>query len=292
MKSITRTKPKRTPQLPIKAGLVKSLFRKREKFSHKGDYGHALIAAGSFGKVGAAVLSVKAALRSGAGLVSALLPACGYDIMQTANPEAMVLTSGDSNLFNVPDISSFDVLAVGPGLGVNSETISFLYDLLKSHKKPLVLDADALNIISANKKYAALIPAGSILTPHPAEFKRLAGEWKDDAAKFEKQIAFSRKYKVVVVLKGAETSVSTPDGEMYFNSTGNPGMAKGGSGDVLTGIIVSLLAQKYSPVQAALIGVYIHGLAGDLAKKELGETAMKAGDIIYYLPQAFKTVEK
>lgn len=264
----------------------------RKKFSHKGDYGHALIAAGSFGKIGAAVLATKAALRSGAGLVSALLPACGYDIMQTSNPEAMVLVSGDSHLFNVPDLSSFNAVAVGPGLGVTSSTISFLYDLLRQQKVPLVLDADALNIISANKKYPALIPAGTVLTPHPGEFKRLAGDWENDEEKWQKQIAFSKKYKVVVILKGADTSVSTPEGEIYFNTTGNPGMAKGGSGDVLTGIIVSLLAQKYSPIHASLLAVYVHGLAGDFAKANLGETAMKAADIIFYLPKAFRELEK
>ena len=274
----------------ITKDFAKSFFKKREKFSHKGNYGHALIAAGSFGKMGAAVLATKAALRSGAGLVTALVPACGYDILQTSAPEAMCLVDGDSHLFSVPDVSRFNSIAVGPGVRTNSSAINFVYELLKLNK-PLVLDADALNIISANKNYLNLIPKGSVLTPHPGEFKRLVGEWKDDEEKLEKQKQFSKKYGVVVVLKGAHTSVSSVDGKVYFNSTGNAGMAKGGSGDVLTGIITALIAQNYSGLHAAIIAVYVHGLAGDYAKRELGETAMKASDIIYYLPKVFKSFE-
>ncbi len=264
-------------------GLVKA----RSKFSHKGTYGHALIAAGSFGKIGAAVLSVKAALRSGAGLVSAFIPACGYQIMQVSNPEAMVLTGGEKNLEGIPGLNAFSAISIGPGIGDEPKTVAMLLELLKACKKPLVLDADALNILSTHKRYLRLMPAGSILTPHPGEFKRLVGEWKDDLDKLKKQLAFSKKYKVVIVLKGANTSVSSPEGELYFNSTGNAGMAKGGSGDVLTGIITAQMAQKYLPLQAAILGVFVHGLAGDLAKEALGETAMKAGDLTDYLPRAF-----
>ncbi|MCX6200534.1 MAG: NAD(P)H-hydrate dehydratase [Bacteroidetes bacterium] len=274
----------------VNKNFIQSLFKKREKFSHKGDYGHAFIAAGSFGKIGAAVLATKAALRSGAGLVTTLVPACGYDILQTSAPEAMCMVDGDSHLFKVPDLSSFNSIAVGCGIGTNSSSINFVYELLKFNK-PLVLDADALNVISDNKNYLNLIPKDSVLTPHPGEFKRLVGEWKDDVEKLEKQKQFSKTYEVVVVLKGAHTSVSSADGKIYFNSTGNPGMAKGGSGDVLTGIIAALIAQNYSPLHAAIIAVYLHGLAGDYAKHELGETAMKASDIIYYLPKVFRSLE-
>ncbi len=274
----------------INKDFVQPLFKKREKFSHKGNYGHALIAAGSFGKIGAAVLATKAALRSGAGLVTALVPACGYDILQTSAPEAMCLVDGDSHLFGVPDLNKFNSIAVGPGIGTTSSAINFVYELLKLNKA-LVIDADALNIISANENYLSLISRGSVLTPHPGEFKRLVGEWKDDVEKLAKQKQFSKKHGVVVVLKGAHTSVSSVDGKIYFNSTGNPGMAKGGSGDVLTGIIVALIAQNYSSLHAAIIAVYLHGLAGDYAKHELGETAMKASDIIYYLPKVFKSFE-
>lgn len=274
----------------INKDFVQPLFKKRQKFSHKGNYGHVLIAAGSFGKIGAAVLATKAALRSGAGLVTALVPACGYDILQTSAPEAMCMVDCDSHLFEVPDVSRFNSIAVGPGIGTTSSAIKFVYELLKLNK-PLVIDADALNIISANKNYLNLIPKGSVLTPHPGEFKRLAGEWKDDIEKLEKQKQFSKQYGVVIVLKGAHTSVSSVDGKIYFNSTGTAGMAKGGSGDVLTGIIAALIAQNYSPLNAAITAVYLHGLAGDYAKHELGETAMKANDIIYYLPKGFKFFE-
>lgn len=285
---------KRLPgnQFVFNQPISKPILKKRAILSHKGDYGHLLLGAGSFGKVGAAVLSVKAALRSGAGLVTALVPACGYDIMQISNPEAMVIVSGDSHLFNLPDLSSFDVVAVGPGLGVTSSTTAFLFDLLNHCKKPLVLDADALNIISAHPKYAKLIPPGSILTPHPGEFRRLVGEWNNDEEKYRKQIAFSTNHKVVVILKGAYTSITNPEGEVHFMQAGNPGMAKGGSGDVLTGIIISLLAQKYSSFEAAWLGVYLHGEAGDLARNKLGEIAMNASDIIDQLPSAFKKLER
>lgn len=271
---------------------VRAFFKPRKKFSHKGSFGHALIAAGSTGKNGAAVLAVSAALRSGAGLVSSLIPASGYTIMQRTNPEAMVQRGGDAELQKQIDYSPFTAIAVGLGIGVTKHTTDFLGKFLKQCKAPLVLDADALNIVAANKKLLKLIPPNTVLTPHPGEFKRLVGHWKNDLEKIEKQVAFSKKHKVVVVLKGAHTSVSAPDGKVYFNSTGNAGMAKGGSGDVLTGVIGSLLAQGYSPLQAAQLGVYVHGLAGDMAYEEMGATSMKAGDIVSHLSNAFKTLEK
>jgi len=266
-------------------------INKRAKFSYKGDYGHVLIAAGSFGKIGAALLSIGAALRSGAGLVTALVPRVGYEIMQIKNPEAMAIVSGENFLKEVPNTEKFNALAVGPGIGNETETKVFLQLLLKQYKLPIVIDADALNIISATSNLLKLLTPHSILTPHHREFERLVGKWETDEEKIQKQKKFSKTYNVIIVLKGANTSVSTPDGKMYFNITGNAGMAKGGSGDVLTGVIASLLAQKYSPAEAAILGVYIHGLAGDFAKEKLGETAMNASDIISYLPKAFKTLE-
>jgi NAD(P)H-hydrate epimerase len=266
-------------------------FKKRSSDSYKGDYGHALIAAGSFGKMGAAVLSVKAALRSGAGLVSTVIPKVGYEIMQTSNPEAMVIKSGENLLSELPNIQKFDAIAVGPGIGTEKETVEFLKALLNTANHPMVIDADALNIISANKSLQTQIPINSILTPHIGEFKRLAGEWKTDLEKLEMQKAFSLKHQVIVILKGANTSITNTNGDIFFNTTGNAGMAKGGSGDVLTGILVSLLAQKYEPLETAKLGVYIHGLAGDFAKESLGETSMNASDIIAHLPMSFKKVE-
>lgn len=273
----------------ITPAMVASFFMARTKFSHKGTYGHALIAAGSEGKMGAALLAVKAALRSGAGLVTALVPFKGGDIMQTTNPEAMVETYTPEAL---PPLAAYSAIAAGPGIGTGDTTNVLLEGLLKNCQQPLVLDADALNIISAQRKLLKLLPPDTILTPHPGEFKRLAGEWNDDEEKLNLQMQFTKEHQVVVVLKGAHTSVSTPDGQLYFNSTGNAGMAKGGSGDVLTGIIASLRAQHYTALQAALLSVYIHGLAGDMAAEHLGQTAMNAGDIIRYLPQAFKQLEK
>lgn len=270
---------------------VRPFFKTRPKFSHKGSYGHVLIAAGSFGKMGAAVLAVKAALRSGAGLVSALVPSCGYDIMQTTNPEAMVLCSGDSHLYEVPEVHSFSAVATGPGIGTETNVYGFMSSWLKLFRQPMVLDADALNIMAEHKKFLKLIPENSILTPHPGEFKRLVGHWNSDTEKLALQTAFSIKYNVIVVLKGAHTTVSTPQGKVYFNSTGNPGMAKGGSGDTLTGVITSLLAQQYAPEIAAVLGVYIHGFAGDIAANKYGQTAMNAGDIVTSLAEAFKFFE-
>ena len=273
------------------ANLTLPQFKKRDKFSHKGSYGHLLIAAGSYGKMGAAVLSVKAALHSGAGLVTALIPKCGCEIMQISNPEAMVIVSGENELHQVPDLTAFTTIAVGPGIGTWDNTVELLKNLLQQFRQPLVLDADALNIISKNETLLDLISENSVLTPHVGEFRRLVGVWNSDNEKIDKLIALSIKHKLVTVLKGTHTTVVSPEGKTYINNTGNPGMAKGGSGDVLTGIITSLLAQGYSSADAAVLGVYIHGLAGDFAKTELGETAMTASDIISYLPKAFKTLE-
>lgn len=276
----------------ITGSTIQSFFRKRGKFSHKGTYGHALVCAGSYGKMGAAVLAVKAALRSGAGLVSACIASSGYEIMQISNPEAMVeVDSNEKYLTAPPDLTKFNAIGVGPGIGTRSESKGFLRELLKGYRNPLVIDADALNILSTDKGLLESLPENSILTPHPGEFKRLVGNWKDDLDKLRIQREFSQIYKVIVILKGANTLVSSPDGQIYFNSTGNPGMAKGGSGDVLTGMLTSILAQKYNSLETALAGVYIHGLSGDFAKEDLGETAVKSKDIIYYIPKAFKQLE-
>ncbi len=192
----------------------------------------------------------------------------------------------------LPPLAAYTAIAAGPGIGTGTTSNTFIEGLLRKCQQALVLDADALNTISANRKLLKLLPVDTILTPHPGEFKRLAGEWSNDEEKLKLQLQFSKEHGVVMVLKGAHTSVSTPDGLLFFNSTGNAGMAKGGSGDVLTGIIASLRAQHYSALQAALLGVYIHGLAGDLSAEHLGQTAMNAGDIIRYLPPAFKQLEK
>ncbi|HZM14249.1 MAG TPA: NAD(P)H-hydrate dehydratase, partial [Bacteroidales bacterium] len=225
---------------------VKPLLRRRRKFDHKGSYGHALIMAGSYGKAGAATLSACAALRSGAGLVTVHTPVTAVTPVQSALPEAMVSPdTGTEYITSVPDLERYDAVGVGPGIGTDPDTRKALHTLLESVNVPLVLDADALNIIAQDKDMMALIPPNSVLTPHPGEFRRLTSEERSDYQLMELQIDFATRYKCVIVLKGAHTSVALPDGRLYFNSSGNPGMATGGCGDVLTGMITALLAQGY-----------------------------------------------
>ena len=272
--------------------LAESMIKPRPRFAHKTDFGRILLIAGSRGKMGACVLGTKASIRSGAGLVTAHVPNCGYEIMQTSVPEAMVSTDfGDRYLTSIPELNPYDAIGIGPGIDKHIDTYEIIAQLLTNYKKPIVVDADALNIIADEKSFLKMLPEGSILTPHPGEFKRLVGFWHDDFERLELQIAASKEYRVYIVLKGAHTSISTPDGKVYFNSTGNPGMATGGSGDVLTGIITALLGQKYAPEQAAILGVYLHGLAGDIAAGFVGEESLCASDIIDYLPQAFTEIK-
>lgn len=267
---------------------VRKLLKKRDRFDHKVRFGRVLLIEGSYGKMGAAVLSARACLRTGAGLVTVHVPGCGYSILQTAVPEAMV--SADVNeryIFSLPELEPYNALGIGPGIDQHIDTFEVLRRILENYTNPVVLDADALNIIAAHPELFELIPEGSILTPHPGEFKRLAGPWAHDFERLEKQMEMSEKYKIFIVLKGHYTSISTPDGKVYFNSTGNPGMATGGSGDVLTGILTALLGQSYKPGAAAVLGVYLHGLAGDLASELRGEEALIASDIIDYLSDAY-----
>ncbi len=272
----------------VDQNIAESLYQPRSKFAHKTDFGRVLLMTGSWGKMGAATLCAKAAVRSGAGLVTAHVPKCGYAILQTAIPEAMVSTDHlEEQISGFPNIQPFDTIGIGPGLGTHGTTRTMLLQLFSNYKKPMVIDADALNIISQEKSLLRLLPENSILTPHPGEFRRIAGPWKDDFERLDLQIALSVKHKIYIVLKGAHTSISTPRGRVFFNSTGNPGMATGGSGDVLTGIITAMLGQKYSPEHAAILGVFLHGLAADIAVGFVGEESLCAIDIIDYLPQAF-----
>jgi len=269
--------------------VIKQLIKPRQKFSHKGTFGHSLLMVGSYGKMGAAVMSAHALLRSGAGLLSVCVPQSGYDIMQTSVPEAMALVNGNEFIqFNELDISPYSAIGIGPGIGTESDTQQSVKTILQTSNKPLVIDADALNAISLHKEWLSLIPFNSILTPHPKEFERLTKVVANDFERHQLQIEFSKQYNVYVVLKGAHTCITTPQGESYFNSTGNSGLAKGGSGDVLTGLITGLLAQVYSSVEASIIGVYVHGLAGDITKEEKGEVAMIPTDVIENIPNAFK----
>jgi NAD(P)H-hydrate epimerase len=237
------------------------------------------------------VLASRAALRAGAGLLTTLIPKNGYQIIQTAVPEAMAMIDESEDHFTYSDFDlKYDTIGIGPGLGQSADTAKAFETVLKKFRKPLVIDADALNILSANPTLQQLIPEGSILTPHPKEFERLVGSWDNDFDRLTKLQRFSKKINCVVLLKGAYTTIACPSGNVYFNTTGNPGMATGGSGDVLTGILTGLLAQGYTSSEAARIGVFLHGLAGDILAREKGRVGLIAGDLIEFLPLAFKKV--
>ncbi len=254
----------------------------RSGFANKGNFGHALVIAGSLGKIGAAVLASRSCLRSGVGLLTVQVPRCGYEIMQTSVPEAMCLVDQDSDeITTAQDWSKYSAIGIGPGLGKSDKTRTFMRHFLSQTQKiPCVFDADALNILSEERDLLNQLPEKTILTPHPKEFERLLGKpWKNDYEKLELLRQFCEKHQVTVVLKGQHTVVATPDNQFHFNSTGNPGMATGGTGDVLTGVITALLAQQLEPKKAAILSVYRHGEAGDRAAAKYGPVALKAGDV-------------
>lgn len=258
---------------------AKALYTPRKRFSHKGDHGHALIIGGSYGKIGSVCLTATAALRAGAGLVTIFAPKCGYEILQTSLPEAMVLTDPHMEILTHIEFDlDPDVIGFGVGVGTKEETVEAFEQLLKNYKKPMVIDADGLNILSKNSKMLDLLPEGSLLTPHPKELERLIGPWKDDFEKLEKVRSFTQKYKVIVIIKGSYTFTVTPE-DIFINTTGNPGMATAGSGDVLTGVLTALIGQGYEPLRAAVLGIYLHGKAGDLAAARFSYEGVLAGDI-------------
>jgi len=255
--------------------------------SHKGQQGHALLIGGSYGKIGSVCLSSKAALKSGCGLVTAFLPKCGYEIIQTYIPEVMAIT--DENNEIITNINyNFQPNAIGIGIGIGQDEITqhAFYNFLKNNTVQLVVDADALNILSKDTTWLSLLPSKTILTPHKKELERLIGTWQNEEEKLQKVIELSAKYNLIVVVKGAPTLIV--DGEnIYKNTTGNQALATAGSGDVLTGIITSLIAQNYQPIEAAILGVYLHGLTADLALPDKGFHSFIASDCIDYLPKAF-----
>ena len=278
-----------TSHFALSRRYIQDKIKSRKKYDHKGTYGKALIMAGSYGKIGATVLAARAALRSGVGLLTVYTPACGYTIIQTAVPEAMVITDNQANeLSDIPSFDNYDAIGIGPGIGKSRYTFESIKKTLEVAQLPLVIDADGLNLISENRELLQIVPEYSILTPHPTEFKRLAGDWKDDFERLGKQKAFSQEYNVILLVKGAHSTLTTPAGDVYFNVTGNPGMATAGSGDVLTGIITALLAQGYAPEDAGVIGMFIHGMAGDIACEEKGQTGLIASDIVANISTAFK----
>ena len=264
----------------------------RDRFAHKGIFGHALLIAGSKGKMGAALLAAKACLRSGAGLLTAHIPARGESVFQTAFPEAMLsFDEHPDHLSTPPELDAYAAIGMGPGLGTHPESSAAIERILRSASKPVVIDADAINILASNKEWLKDVPQHSILTPHPKEFERLAGESANSYERLAKARAFASDHKVCLVLKGAYTAICTPIGNVYINSCGNPGMATAGSGDVLTGIILGLLAQGYFPESAAVIGVFLHATAGDLAASSHSEESLIASDIIDMLGTAFKQLK-
>jgi ADP-dependent NAD(P)H-hydrate dehydratase len=266
-------------------------YKKPDEHTHKGIQGHALIIGGSYGKIGALSLSSKACLKTGCGLVTVFIPKCGYTILQTAIPEVMVLTDIQDAI--ISEIT-FDVvpqaIGIGPGLGQAVETQNALYQFLKTNRIPLVIDADALNIISKNKKLLALLQPKTIITPHPKELQRLIGKWDSEDEKMSKAVSFSKQYEIIIVMKGAPTRII--DGEtVYQNTTGNAALATAGTGDVLTGMISSLLAQSYEPISAAILGVYLHGLTANIAVPEIGYQSFIASDVIANIGKAFLSLE-
>ena len=267
---------------------IRTFLCSRSTFSHKGTYGHSLLIAGSYGKIGAALLSSRACVHSGTGLLTVHIPSCGYSILQTALPEAMLSIDGNSQHFSqLPDITPYNAIGIGPGIGQEADSATALRQLIQASHCPLVIDADALNILSAHHSWFAFLPPGSVLTPHPKEFDRLTRVHSHSMERLDSARNLAQMHHLYIVLKGAHTAVVTPEGKVWFNSTGNPAMAKGGSGDALTGIITGLIARGYTSGQAAVLGVYLHGLAADIAVQTIHPEAFTPSQLIDHLSHAF-----
>jgi len=272
---------------------VRPLLMSRDRFAHKGQMGNALLIAGSYGMAGAAVLAARACLRSGAGKLTVHTPKKNAAILQMAVPEAIIQFDVEETVFSeAVDTQDFNALGIGPGLGQSETTAIPLIAQLRRTTCPIVADADALNILANHRAWIQQLPKGIILTPHPKELDRMEGASADSYERLTKARHLAERIQGYVILKGHNTAICLPDGHVVFNPTGNAGMATAGSGDVLTGIITALLARGYQPADACTIGVYLHGLAGDLAVRDLGEESMLASDIIRYLSRAFKRLKE
>ncbi len=272
---------------------VRSMLRYRDDFSHKGTMGMALLVAGSYGMAGAAVLASKACMRSGVGKLCVRTPKCNYHVLQTSVPEALLLLDHEETIISETVASEdFDAMGIGPGLGRNENTaIAMIAQIRRTHC-PILLDADALNILSTHRAWTQQLPKDIVMTPHPGEFDRLAGSPSNSTyERISRAIDLAGKLNAYILLKGHYSALCLPDGHVVFNSTGNSGMATAGSGDVLTGIITALLARGYNQAEACQVGMYLHGLAGDLAARDLGKESLMASDIIAYLPKAFRKLE-
>jgi len=270
--------------------LIQTMYKPRKQFSHKGNFGYAALFCGSYGMMGAAVLSAKACLRSGVGKLTCYIPVCGYQIVQTAVPEAMCIVSGDDHILKADGIEKFQAAGIGPGIGMHTTHSALLKEIFGYTHQPMLIDADALNTIAQDKGLLDLVPPQSIFTPHPKEFEKLFGSTANEFERQQLALQKSKLYNIYIVLKGHCSLIATPQGKGFFNSTGNAGMATAGSGDVLSGIITGLLAQGYTPLQCCILGAYLHGLAGDLAAEKFSQEAMIAEDIIDFLGDSFKTL--
>lgn len=272
---------------------VPSLLRPRGRFAHKGSFGRALLIAGSQGMAGASILSARGCLRSGAGLLTVHVPFCNNFMVQSSVPEAMTELDYSETRFSEPtDTDDYQAVGIGPGLGRDPQTVDAVLEQIRTCQTPMVVDADALNALGEHRSGLNDLPEGSILTPHPKELERLVGKCHNSYERLMKARELAQNTGAHIVLKGAYTAVVSPTGRCWFNTTGNPGMATGGSGDVLTGVLLALLAQGYDAGTAARLGVYVHGLAGDIAARKQGRTGMTAGDIATCLPLAWKLLEE
>lgn len=271
--------------------LIDRIFKPRNDFSHKGTYGKVIIAGGSYGKIGAVVLATRSSLKTGAGLTFTLAPRCGYEVLQISCPEAMFIEGGAEYIehFKAEDNT---VYGIGPGLGTHAETEKGLLEFLKEYDAPLVLDADALNIISKNHNNLKLIPERSVITPHPKEFERLFGSTENSFDRLNLAREKASELNIYIVLKDHHTQIITPEGIVFYNITGNAGLAKGGSGDILTGILTSLLAQEYSEEEAGILGVWLHGRAADLASEKYSKESMLPTDVINTFGSVFEELNR
>lgn len=259
---------------------IRKLLKPRDPFASKADLGHALIAAGSYGMMGAAQFAARGALRSGVGKLTVHTASWGYEIIQGNVPEALFSPDANDNFITViPPARNFSAVAIGPGIGTADPTVTALETFLKSAVDPVLLDADALNCIAKRRALLDLLPDHSIITPHAGEFDRLFGKHSTDEERLLRAVKAAEDYNILILLKGRYTALVRPDGKVYFNSSGTPALATAGSGDVLTGIIASFLAQGYKPEVAALIGAFVHGIAGEIASETHGTLGTTASDI-------------
>ncbi len=272
---------------PIDTNEIRMRFRPMDRYTHKGIQGHALIVGGSYGKMGSVVLASKACMKSGCGLVTAFIPKCGYEIMQIGISEVMVVTDDyQEHLTFIKSDLKIQAIGIGMGMGQHSDTQQAFFNFLKTNTLPLVIDADGLNILSQNIEWLSLLPKNAILTPHLKELERLIGKWDSEVEQFEKVKELSMTYNLIIIIKGAP-SLIVHGATVFENTTGNQALATAGSGDVLTGIITSLLAQSYNPIDAAILGVYLHGLTADIAAPIMSYQSFIASDIIETIGKSY-----